>query len=118
MVLELPTYKVPSLRSALYVAAEQGLSFLKTAGTVILAICMVMWWLSAYPKAEAPADAIALRAQAAATSDPERAAELLTAANGAELRYQQGQSYAGRLGRIVQPIFAPLGVRLAALGRG
>jgi len=109
MVLELPTYKVPSLRSALYVAAEQGLSFLKTAGTVILAICMVMWWLSAYPKAEAPADAIALRAQAAATSDPERAAELLTAANGAELRYQQGQSYAGRLGRIVQPIFAPLG---------
>lgn len=109
MVLELPSYKLPSLRSALYVAAEQGVSFLKTAGTVILAICIVMWWLSAYPKAEPPAEAVALRAAAAAAADPERAEELAAEADAAAARHQQGQSFAGRLGRAFQPVFAPLG---------
>ncbi len=43
----------------------RGFAFLRTAGTVIMAICIVMWWLSAYPKVAAPAEAEALRAQAA-----------------------------------------------------
>ena len=55
MVLELPTYKVPSFTNALLTARDQGLAFLKTAGTVIMAICVVMWWLSAYPRAGAAA---------------------------------------------------------------
>ncbi|HSM52244.1 MAG TPA: ferrous iron transporter B [Thermoanaerobaculia bacterium] len=109
MVLELPSYKLPSLRSALFVAAEQGISFLKTAGTVILAICIVMWWLSAYPKVEPPAEAGTLRAAAAAATDPERAAGLAAEADAVEARHQQGQSFAGRMGRAVEPVFAPLG---------
>lgn len=109
MVLELPSYKLPSLHSALYVAAEQGISFLRTAGTVILAICIVMWWLSAYPKAEPPAESVTLRAEAAAVADPGRAEVLMAEADAAEARHQQGQSFAGRLGRAFQPVFAPLG---------
>ena len=54
MVLELPTYKWPSLRNAMFTAKDQGLSFLQTAGTVIMAICIVMWWLSAYPQVPPP----------------------------------------------------------------
>ena len=42
-----------SLSNALLAAKDQGLAFLKTAGTVIMAICILMWWLSAYPKAPA-----------------------------------------------------------------
>ena len=49
MVLELPSYKLPSLTNALLTARDQGLAFLRTAGTVIMAICVVMWWLSAFP---------------------------------------------------------------------
>ncbi|QQR76024.1 MAG: ferrous iron transporter B [Holophagales bacterium] len=111
MVLELPTYKLPSLRSALLAAAEQGLSFLKTAGTVILAICIVMWWLSAYPKAGPSPAAEALRVEAAASAgrDAARAAGLLAEAEALQARHQQGQSFAGRMGRAVQPVFAPLG---------
>jgi ferrous iron transport protein B len=48
MILELPAYQVPSVRNALLAARDQSVSFLKTAGTVIMAICIVMWWLSAY----------------------------------------------------------------------
>ena len=55
MVLELPSYKLPSLTNALLTAREQGLAFLRTAGTVIMAICVVMWWLSAFPNTGPPA---------------------------------------------------------------
>jgi ferrous iron transport protein B len=111
MVLELPTYKWPSLRVAFANAFEQGWSFLRTVGTVILAICFVMWWLSAYPKVAPPPAAVALEAQAAALAPtaPESAERLAAEAAGLTLSHQQEASFAGRLGRTVEPLFAPLG---------
>lgn len=110
MVLELPTYKVPSVTNALLTAKDQGLAFLRTAGTVIMAICIVMWWLSAYPKSPPAPEVLALRAQAAAPGvDAARAAALEDEAARLEARHQQAASFAGRIGRAVQPLFAPLG---------
>jgi ferrous iron transport protein B len=110
MVLELPTYKVPSLANALITAKDQGLAFLRTAGTVIIAICVVMWWLSAYPKIAAPAEASALRTQAAAAGvEPERAEALHAEADRLHARAEQQGSFAGQLGRIAEPMFRPLG---------
>ncbi len=111
MVLELPTYKMPSLRTALYHAAHQGWTFLEKVGTVIVGICIVMWWLSAYPQSEPPAEAQALRQEATAVAgaEPERALELTAQADFLAAKHAQSQSFAGRIGRIVQPIFAPLG---------
>jgi ferrous iron transport protein B len=93
MILELPTYKVPSLRNALLAAKDQGLSFITTAGTVIVAICIVMWWLSAYPKVAAPPATATVSADAAAVAS----------------RAQQAQSFIGRIGHRVSPVFEPLG---------
>ena len=111
MVLELPSYKTPSLRNALLIAFQQGVSFLRTAGTVIMAICLVMWWLSAYPRSEPPAESVALRQQAEALAgrQPERAAELASQADLLAARHAQAHSFAGRIGRGIQPVFAPLG---------
>jgi len=111
MVLELPSYKMPSLRNAFLTAIDQGKSFLTTAGTIIMAICIVMWWLSAYPKSEPPAAALALRQQAAAVavSAPERAADLSRQADFLTAKKAQGASFAGRMGRAIEPVFAPLG---------
>lgn len=110
MVLELPSYKWPSFTNALFTAKDQGIAFLRTAGTVIMAICIVMWWLSAYPQAESPAQAQALRAQAeqAAVTDAQRET-WLAEASVLESRAAQQTSFAGRLGRMAQPVFAPLG---------
>jgi ferrous iron transport protein B len=124
MVLELPPYRLPSLRSALLTTYDRGLVFLKNAGSVILAICILMWWLSAYPKAETPAEALALEARAqtvaaqveSAPDDAARetlAAEADTLTAEAEVlsaRAQQQFSFAGRLGNAVEPVFAPLGL--------
>ena len=85
LILELPTYKAPSFTNALLTAVDQGRSFLATAGTVIVAICIVMWWLSAYPRVDAPPGVdVAPRAAQAA-------------------------SFAGQMGRAVAPVFEPLG---------
>jgi ferrous iron transport protein B len=108
MVLELPTYKLPSFTNALLAARDQGWAFLRTAGTVIMAMCVVMWWLSAYPSTEPPPEVGRLRAAAAAAA-PDEAASLATRADDLEARARQAGSFAGRIGRIMEPAFAPLG---------
>jgi ferrous iron transport protein B len=110
MVLELPTYKFPSFTNAVLTARDQGVTFLRTAGTVIVAICVVMWWLSAYPKVGPGPEVQALRAQAAAPNLPAAQAALLTArADTMQNRAEQAGSAAGRAGSLVEPLFRPLG---------
>jgi ferrous iron transport protein B len=110
MVLELPTYKVPSLANALFTARDQGLMFLKTAGTVIVAICIVMWWLSTYPRVEPGPEVQALRVQAEAPGLAPAQVEALTLqADTVERRAAQAGTFAGMMGRVVEPVFRPLG---------
>ena len=110
MVLELPTYKRPSLVNALVTAKDQGIAFLRTAGTVIMAICIVMWWMSAYPKVDPPAGVVALRSDASQPGLPqERVAELTAQADVLQAKAVQAGSFAGRIGRTIQPVFEPLG---------
>ncbi len=111
MVLELPSYKWPSLRVAFMQSIEKGWAFLSTVGTIILALSFVMWWLSAYPKVPPPSRATELQAsaQSIATSDPSRSAQLLDEARLLSARHQQERSFAGRLGHRMEPVFAPLG---------
>lgn len=110
MVLELPTYKVPSLMNALLAAKDQGLAFLKTVGTVIMTICIVMWWLSAYPRVSPTAEAQALRVEAQQTGVSASQSEgLIARADALDARAGQVGSFAGLLGRAVEPMFAPLG---------
>ncbi len=111
MLMELPSFKVPSVRTAFYAAIDQGGRFLRKAGTIILSISVVMWWLSAFPKVEPPPEAAALEAEAEAlgVAQPERAAELRAEADGLTRRHDQQRSFAGRIGSAIQPVFAPLG---------
>lgn len=111
MVLELPTYKMPSMRTAFFHAVHQGRVFLEKVGTVIVGICIVMWWLSAYPQVEPPPEAVELRQEALAldVTEPLEAARLEAKAEVLENRHAQAQSFAGRLGRTLEPVFAPLG---------
>src|SRR5262249_8761386 len=109
MVLELPSYKMPSFSNALLAAKDQGLAFLKTAGTIIMAICIVMWWLNTYPHSPPPPEVQALRAEAAAATNVDQRASLTERAGRLEARAAQTNSFAGRLGKTIQPVFAPLG---------
>ncbi len=124
MVLELPPYRVPDLRGALLLTYDRAMVFLKSAGTVILSICIVMWWISAYPKSDAPVEAVALSTRAveltqlselaiddvAKTAYTDEAESLEAQAEVLTARHQQQNSFAGIIGAAVQPVFAPLGL--------
>jgi len=108
LALELPTYKMPSLRTAMATSYDRGVIFLRKAGTNILLVCVALWWLSAFPHVEPPERATQIRAQAAAEQG-ERAAELLVEADRIEASHARASSFIGRLGRVAQPVFEPLG---------
>ena len=80
MVLELPSYQSPSWREVLMQLLERGKIFLRRAGTVILGLSILLWALTTYPK-----------------SDSENASE------------QLAHSAAGRMGKAIEPVIAPLG---------
>ena len=80
MVLELPSYQRPSWREVLMQLLERGKIFLRRAGTVILGLSILLWALTTYPK-----------------SDSKNASE------------QLAHSAAGRMGKAIEPVIAPLG---------
>jgi ferrous iron transport protein B len=87
MIMELPPYRLPNVRGlALSVGHRVGL-FIRKAGTIILALSIVLWALATYPKSE-PSGAV---------SD-EQAQE-----------QQLANSFLGQAGHAVEPLFRPLG---------
>ena len=112
LMIELPPYRVPALRVALLHTYDRAKIFVKQAGTIILAISLVLWALSYYPKSSAPAAAVAMTAQAAQfqkNGDTNQAAQLLDTADRLTAQNSLQNSYAGKIGHVIEPVIAPLG---------
>lgn len=111
MAMELPTYRVPSLTNALVTMRDRATVFLKQAGTMILALSVVLWWVGAYPKVDPPAEAVALRQQAARVeaAAPDESSALRAQADHLESKHASAHSFMGGIGRLAEPIFAPIG---------
>jgi ferrous iron transport protein B len=92
LILELPPYRLPSPSVTLRALFERASVFLKEAGTVILACTIVLWALLAFPREAATPEASGGR-----TAAGELAAPAIE------------RSYAGRLGKAIEPVFEPLG---------
>jgi ferrous iron transport protein B len=111
LMLELPPYRLPVPSVLVRGVVQRVKTFLVDAGTVILALTIVLWALLSYPKsAEVRARADADRAAVAAAGVPAAERDVRLAAidsqeSGAQLRH----SIAGRLGRLMEPAIAPLG---------
>ncbi len=100
LLIELPNYRVPSLRNALITTVDRAWVFIKNAGTTILVISLILWALATYPHTDL-ADLPAER-QAAINAAGDNADALLAQA-------QLERSFAGRIGQVIAPVFAPLG---------
>ncbi|MCF3651418.1 ferrous iron transport protein B [Opitutaceae bacterium LMO-CP1] len=81
MIMELPPYRLPRIKDVFMQMLERGGLFLKRAGTIILGISIILWFLTAYPKA-----------------GPE-------ASPGEQI----AQSFAGQAGHFIEPVIKPLG---------
>lgn len=115
-ILEMPDYRVPTLRNVVIRMWERGREFLIRAGTIILAFSVIIWALLYFPRPEsvvtettrtflaAHQDTPGL---AAALDDPESelSQKLAHRIDGAYIE----QSYLGQFGKFAQPVFDPAG---------
>ena len=99
LVIELPRYRMPSLRNATVTVLDRAIIFLRQAGTTILLISVALWAAATYPKL------LETQTGSEATAEFQVAAESEAAASQAQLEY----SIAGRTGRLLEPVFDPLG---------
>ncbi|NCG08024.1 MAG: ferrous iron transport protein B [Verrucomicrobia bacterium] len=102
-VMELPHYRVPQLGRIGHRLYESGSEFIVRAGTVICAMTIVIWALLYFPRPPELAETVQATAQVESPGISE--AELEHRLNAAYLK----QSYMGRFGNAVQPVFAPAG---------
>ena len=79
-IMELPPYKLPSVRSILMHMWERSVLFLKKAGTIILGVSVVLWFLATYPRLEGGTPSERLQ-----------------------------HSFAGQAGHMIEPLIRPLG---------
>ncbi|HVR75938.1 MAG TPA: ferrous iron transport protein B, partial [Planctomycetota bacterium] len=109
-VLELPSYKWPHPAGVLLRLYDRARAFLLRAGTTILAISIVVWALAYFPRSSRIGEEYAVeRDRIQATSSPEERALLLENLSEAEAGAYLRDSYFGRAGRFVEPVFEPLG---------
>jgi ferrous iron transport protein B len=124
-VMELPPYRVPMLKGLLIHMWDRSKIFLRKIGGVILIGSVVVWFLSAFPReVQFSRD---YEAEIAGISDHYR--PLISAAHGdlrerllgkkdetisgletLQAREKIERSYIGRLGRVLTPVFAPIGM--------
>jgi ferrous iron transport protein B len=85
--MELPPYRVPTVRLLVSQVWGAASAFLRRAGTIILAASIVLWTLLTFPRAEPPPEL-----------GPQEAA-----------RYALERSAAGRAGHALEPAIEPIG---------
>ncbi len=119
-VMELPPYRLPTLRGLMIHTWERTWQYIRKAGTVILAISILLWAAMTFPGL--PDEQLASfenqRAQITATGEA-REAELAKIDNR-EAEETLRNSIAGRVGSLIEPITSPAGfdwrVNIALLG--
>ncbi len=104
LMLELPEYRVPVARNVGLTVWEKVKSFVLEAGKIILGVSVVLWFLASYGP---PAEMAAAEAQAIETA-AERGLDEDAAANLIASRKIEA-SFAGHLGKAIEPVIEPLG---------
>lgn len=110
LVLELPHYRMPVLQNLIRNTWERVRSFLTEAGTVILAMTIVLWGLLTYPHSDAiEAEMAQSRTVAEASLSGAALEEELARIDGQEAGAQLEYSAAGRVGKAMEPLIEPMG---------
>lgn len=97
LVMELPPYRVPNFKTILQLMLQRAGLFLKRAGTVILAISIILWALVTFPRTDVK------------TNNQTQTSEAQTANAELEKGEQLRNSFAGKAGHFIEPAIKPLG---------
>ncbi|MBX7124178.1 MAG: ferrous iron transport protein B [Cyclobacteriaceae bacterium] len=104
LVMEMPTYKIPRWKNVGYTILEKTKAFVFEAGKVILAISIVLWVLASYgPTEEMNAGKTVVAEQTRGMNLTQEEIDNRIAS------YHLEHSYAGKLGKTLEPLIRPLG---------
>lgn len=104
-VMELPPYRLPTWRGLLIHTWERTWEYLKKAGTVVLAISVLLWASMTFPRLDAAQlTAVDARVHASFEVTAQNKTELLEAIRDARAQAQLEKSYAGRMGLALEPV--------------
>ncbi len=110
-LMELPPYRMPTVRSLLLHMWDRGKMYLQKAGTIILATSIILYIVNTYPeKTEFSKDYDSFSAQVEksniSASDKEEKLAVLENEKSAEL---MEYTVSGRIGKFLEPVFEPIG---------
>lgn len=112
MLLELPPYRWPRPRNVLRRVWDRAWLFITGTGSVIVALTIVLWALMTFPHGgltDAEKSELQARAEVltrAGSPERERAAAIIA---HRDEQLQLERSIAGRMGKAIEPVIAPLG---------
>ena len=111
-VMELPPYRIPTFRNAVIHMWDKSVQYLKKMGTVILVATIIIWALEYFPQHSPQIDRYTAQmeqVQADTTlADADREAQLAQLSLDRS-SVQTENSYLGRVGKVIAPVFRPLG---------
>lgn len=115
-VMELPAYRIPTIKGIMIHTWERAWMYVKKAGTIILAITILMWILFTFPMIGSnyskdytgQIEEIEQSYKSGEITDPEHHREI-TAVEAEMAGERLAYSAAGRMGRFLEPVFKPLG---------
>jgi len=102
-VMEMPKYRLPSVKLIWHTVLTKTMMYLKKAGTFIAAASMLIWFLSNYPHNLMIEEEYATKIEMAVSEEAKT-----TLVNEQAVAHLE-QSYLGSIGKFSEPIFAPLG---------
>ena len=111
-VMELPPYRIPTVKNTIKHMWFKGSQYLRKMGTVILAASILIWALSYYPRNVKHStnfdeqSALLRTSKSLAEPDKNRQISALELKKASE---HQEQSYLGRMGKLIEPVIQPLG---------
>ncbi|MEZ5359292.1 MAG: ferrous iron transport protein B [Candidatus Zixiibacteriota bacterium] len=114
-IMELPPYRIPTLRSLLIHMWERSWLYLRKAGTIILGISIIMWFLMTFPERtefsqdyDTLSQNIEARFETGIITEEDRDAQLASLGNRKAAESME-YSFAGRMGKVIEPVIEPLG---------
>ena len=124
-IMELPPYRIPMFKSLMIHMWDRGKMFLKKMGGVILVGSVIIWGLSNFPrqvsysenydqKIHSVQSEYARKISSAGPQEIEaldrQLVLLLTEMNHKQEQERIAGSYIGRIGKVLEPVFSPLGI--------
>lgn len=111
-VMELPPYRMPTLRSLFFQMSHKAKMYLKKAGTIILAASVLIWVASNFPQSTEMAEQYSYQQSLVEnnqTLTDEQRTQMISDLENEQQSKQLEYSAAGRLGKFIEPVIRPLG---------